>query len=191
MTIQYNKWKRLLIPIILLFFAVIVHIITRNSISVKKFVSMQWLFENKIEHKKGTYVVVRHTDNNIKVRVTGAVERPGVYNVKVGTTLLDLLAFTGCKEHADVSNLEKIILEDGKDYYVPYLRVRYGEKININKADVEELCRIPYINKTIAKSIIYYRNKYDGFDSIEEIKEVNGIGDAKFDYIKKYLTIGE
>ena len=62
-------------------------------------------------------------------------------------------------------------------------------KININTASQEELDTLPGIGPSIASKIIDYREENGKFNSIEEIKEVSGIGDAKYDKIKDSITI--
>ena len=61
--------------------------------------------------------------------------------------------------------------------------------ININTADESELDTLPGIGPSIAKKIITYRNENGKFNTIEDIKNVSGIGDAKFEEIKKYITV--
>lgn len=56
------------------------------------------------------------------------------------------------------------------------------ELVNINEADVETLCTLPGVGKSTANEIIKYRAQNGAFESIEEIKEVKGIGVQ--DYIK-------
>ena len=62
-------------------------------------------------------------------------------------------------------------------------------KVSINTATLEELMQLPGIGETKAKAIIEYRNKVGSFKNIEELKEVNGIGDSTFDDIKENITI--
>ena len=64
-----------------------------------------------------------------------------------------------------------------------------NEKININKATEEELDTLPGIGESTAKKIIEYREEKGTFKNIEELKEVSGIGDAKFDKIKDLVTV--
>lgn len=63
------------------------------------------------------------------------------------------------------------------------------EKININTASIEELDQITGVGPAIAKNIIDYRTEHGPFQSIEEIKSVNGIADAKFEGMKDEITI--
>ena len=64
-----------------------------------------------------------------------------------------------------------------------------NEKVNINTATQEELDTLPSIGPSIASKIIDYREQNGKFNSIEEIKEVSGIGDAKYEKIKDSITI--
>ena len=60
--------------------------------------------------------------------------------------------------------------------------------ININTASKEELMKIPNIGESKADSIIIYRNE-NRFNKIEDIINVNGIGEALFVKIKDYITV--
>ena len=64
-----------------------------------------------------------------------------------------------------------------------------SKKVNINTATQEELDTLPGIGPSIASKIIDYREQNGKFNSIEEIKEVSGIGDAKYEKIKDSITI--
>lgn len=64
------------------------------------------------------------------------------------------------------------------------------DKININTAGDQELARLPGIGTSLAQSIINYRNVNGNFKDISEIKNVKGIGDARFNKIKDYITVG-
>ncbi len=63
-----------------------------------------------------------------------------------------------------------------------------NEKININKATLEELTKLTGIGESKAKLIIEYRTKKP-FETIEEIKNVSGIGDSAYEKIKDFITI--
>ena len=64
------------------------------------------------------------------------------------------------------------------------------DKIDLNTATVEQLESLDGIGETLAERIIEYRQENGGFQSIEEIKNVSGIGDKKFDAIKNSVTCG-
>ncbi len=63
------------------------------------------------------------------------------------------------------------------------------EKVNLNSATAEQLQSLPGIGPVIAKSIIEYRTKVGKFNRIEEIINVKGIGEKKFQKIKDRLVI--
>ena len=62
-------------------------------------------------------------------------------------------------------------------------------KLSINKATKEELMLLPGIGEAKANDIIKYRTENNGFKSIDEIKNIPGIGDSIFDQIKENITI--
>jgi len=66
-----------------------------------------------------------------------------------------------------------------------------GLTVNINTAPQEELVLLPGIGDATALKIIEYREKNGSFKSIEDIKNVSGIGDKKFEQIKSMIVISE
>ncbi|MBN1637895.1 MAG: helix-hairpin-helix domain-containing protein [Ignavibacteriales bacterium] len=70
------------------------------------------------------------------------------------------------------------------------ISVQLGEKsIDINEADMKTLCLLPGIGEKTAEKIIEYRKNYGKFNRIEDIKKVKGIGEKKFNNIKKYIFV--
>lgn len=67
--------------------------------------------------------------------------------------------------------------------------VKEGTLININTATKEELMTISGIGEAKADDIIKYRESNGNFKSIDEIKNVSGIGDSLFEKIKDYITV--
>ena len=63
-------------------------------------------------------------------------------------------------------------------------------KLNLNAATAEELCDLPGIGETLAARILEYRTGHGGFARIEELTEVEGIGEVKFEAIRD-LVIAE
>lgn len=64
-----------------------------------------------------------------------------------------------------------------------------GEKVNLNSATLEQLQALPGVGPAIAKSIVEYRTKVGKFSKIEDILNVKGIGEKKFQRMKDRLTI--
>jgi competence protein ComEA len=64
-----------------------------------------------------------------------------------------------------------------------------SELVNINTASLEELDSLPGIGPTIAQRIIDYREEHGGFQTIEDILNVSGIGPSTYDQIKDLITV--
>lgn len=153
----------------------------------------------------------------IQVDIEGGVKSPGVYNLPAGSILEDLIVAAGGFSSKVNSNLtaqtinraEK--LKDGDKYYIPIIGDEvsvqaqrggmtlsggtagtYGQNqgiININTADQSALESLPGIGPAKASAIINYRQAHGNFKSIEEIKNVKGIGDKTFEDLKSLITV--
>ncbi|ADL07539.1 helix-hairpin-helix domain-containing protein [Thermosediminibacter oceani] len=145
----------------------------------------------------------------IVVHVAGAVKRPGVYELDEGRRVIDAIeAAGGCLSEADLASLNLARkLRDEDKLYVP----RIGEfpvtgsagsaganggassaadgRININTAGLEELDKLPGIGPALAQRIIDYRNQHGPFKSVEELKNVSGIGEKKFEELKDLVKV--
>jgi comEA protein len=103
-------------------------------------------------------------------------------------------AFAGGKtENADIDrvNLAKHLI-DGTEVIVPNVLSRdsdYGEKVNINTANESRLQNINGVGEATAEKIIKYREENGGFNSIEEIMNIEGIGLKTFETMKEYICI--
>lgn len=63
------------------------------------------------------------------------------------------------------------------------------EYVNINEADFEQLCELPFISESQARSIIEYREENGAFEQVEDILQVKGIGEKTYEKIKLNITI--
>lgn len=63
-------------------------------------------------------------------------------------------------------------------------------KVNINTADIYTLMSLPGIGETYAQRIIDYRAANGPFEDISDIKNVEGIGDKRYESIKNLITTG-
>lgn len=63
------------------------------------------------------------------------------------------------------------------------------KKVNINTATLEELCTLEGIGVSLSRAIIRYREEHNGFKSIEELKNVYGIGEKRFEANKHRITV--
>ncbi len=142
---------------------------------------------------------------DIKVYVTGAVNHPGIVTVEEGARAVDAVdAAGGLLPTADAEAVNMAqVLKDGQQLQVPEKETaqKQGDKqgesggasddgrININTADEKALDTLPGIGPAMAKRIIDYRTQNGPFQSIEDIKNVKGIGEAKFEKMKDKLRI--
>ncbi|MFT0716501.1 ComEA family DNA-binding protein [Flagellimonas lutimaris] len=69
------------------------------------------------------------------------------------------------------------------------IKVPTLDKININKAGIEELSQLIYINKSLASNIIDYRDKNGSFASFQELSNVDAFPTEKLDRIALYLSL--
>ena len=127
------------------------------------------------------------------VDIRGEVIYPGIYKIEVGSLVNDVIEQAGgvtINANLDNINLVSIISENIK-IVIPSNKVNNleQEKININTCTIDQLMTIPKIGITKATAIIGCRNTNGLFLTINELKKVNGIGDALFEEIKIYITI--
>ena len=143
------------------------------------------------------------SEAEIYVDVEGAVVKPGVYVLPADARIADAVsAAGGLTEGASrqgVNLAQK--LEDGMQVYVPSEAEQgasaasgqqaaggsagaAGAKISLNTASAEELQELDGIGPSLSQRIIDYRTEHGRFSSIEELKEVSGIGDVRFEALK-------
>ena len=144
------------------------------------------------------------------VHVCGAVERPGVYELPQGSRIYQAIECAGgLSNEADPNYLNQAdFVSDGDKVYVPTREevaemdsplqnvvTQSGETgapsglVNLNTASEEQLCTLPGIGSSKARSIIAYREEHGSFDRIESVMNVAGIKDGLFQKIKAYITV--
>ena len=156
-------------------------------------------------------------EKNIFVHIAGCVQKEGMLELSSNSRIADAIEKAGgLTQEADLSDINlAYLLEDGMKIYIPNQNERQenNEKtentaktentpsmqiqdtstkqdvININAATQEELDTLPGIGPATATKIIEYRKEKGKFKQKEEIKEVSGIGEAKYEKIKEYISI--
>ncbi len=142
----------------------------------------------------------------IYVDIGGEVEMPGVYEVKEGTRLFEVIERAGgLTENADIDGInraeavidgQKIMINakgeeasiESSDTQTKSQNAAEG-KVNINTATSAELQTIPGIGPSKAERIIEYRDTNGRFKSIDEIQNISGIGSKTFESIKEYISV--
>lgn len=148
---------------------------------------------------------ISKNDDRIGVYISGEVKNTGVYYLKKDSRITDLINICGgLTEEADVSKINPAQkLNDSDKIIIPKKEenlntqsiednnesdINVQEKININTATKDELTSLNGIGESTANKIINYRNK-NKFKEIEDIMNVPGIGEAKFNNIKDYICV--
>ena len=150
------------------------------------------------------------------IHITGAVKNPGVYQLKSTDRIVDAVKIAGGE--TEEANLDLInlaaLLKDGQKIIVPYkiynengeeinknidnnAEVMYSSsssdsmsgKININTANAIMLQALPGIGPVLSERIIEYRNQNGLFGVIDDIKDVSGIAEKKFEGIKDLICV--
>ncbi|MGG1658791.1 helix-hairpin-helix domain-containing protein [Brevibacillus sp. NRS-1366] len=156
------------------------------------------------------------SDAPLFVDVKGRVMKPGLYRFDAGMRVADAITKAGGSlPDADLDQINLAEpLSDGSAVVIPAKgtdthnvlgqqvqplsssaissrteRQSSDPSINLNTATVEELTTLPGIGAARANSILSYRSEKGGFRSVEEIKEIEGIGDKMFERIKDRIRI--
>jgi len=66
-----------------------------------------------------------------------------------------------------------------------------GLKVDLNRAGVEELMKLPGVGEKVAERIVSYRDENGGFDAPEELMNVRGIGEKTYLKLESYLTVSK
>ncbi|HBJ1648585.1 competence protein ComEA [Clostridium botulinum] len=145
-------------------------------------------------------------DKNIVVEIKGEVKTPDVYELNDESIVKDVIEIAGgLTEEADISNINRA--QKLKNHELIYIHnknevkenLSYSQntvtksdssgKININCAQLEELKNLNGIGEAKAKRIIEYRENIGTFNSVEDIKNIDGIGEKSFEKLKEQIEI--
>ena len=185
-----------------------------QNISEEEFVDFENSDTNQEESMKDDIEEI----SQIVVHISGEVVNQGVISLDENSRVIDAINRAGgLTSKADISKVNlAYVLQDAQKVYIPSVEekeekvyisegsgdteiVISGENseskkegklmININTANVEELQQLIGIGNSTAIKIVEYRKENGKFNNIEDIKNVSGIGEAKFNKIKESICV--
>lgn len=146
------------------------------------------------------------------VQVAGEVRRPGVYTVPAGARVHEAVERAGgLTRRADPAGVNLVArVSDGQQVIVPRRGAAAvptasgptgapspgapsspgaaGPKVSLGSATVEQLDAIDGIGPTLAQRIVEYRQEHGGFSSIDELRQVDGIGEKRFESLREAVA---
>lgn len=148
------------------------------------------------------------------VQVAGEVRRPGVYTVAPGARVHEAVERAGgLTRRADPAGVNLVAkVADGQQVIVPRRGAvgapgaasasgagsspgsasggpgATGPKVSLGSATIEQLDAIDGIGPTLAQRIVEYRQENGGFSSIDELRQVDGIGEKRFESLREAVT---
>ena len=164
-------------------------------------------------NEEDTNSIVEEEIPKIAIHIIGEVKNEGLIYLPEGSRVADAIQEAGGEtKEADLSQVNLAYeLQDGQKLYIPnknekievYIINENGnngveseeleeggkKKVNINTATQNELDELPGIGPAIAQRIIEYREENGNFQKIEDLQNVKGIGDAKYEEIKESVTV--
>jgi competence protein ComEA len=148
---------------------------------------------------------------SLAVQVAGEVRRPGVYQVPAGARVYEAVeragGLTRLADQAGVNLVAKVT--DGQQVIVPRRGAApaagsaahpaspggpastpgaASPKVSLGNATLEQLDAIDGIGPTLAKRIVEYRDQHGGFRSVDELRQVDGIGEKRFESLREAVA---
>ncbi|MFI6600435.1 helix-hairpin-helix domain-containing protein [Nonomuraea sp. NPDC050536] len=138
----------------------------------------------------------------VTIDITGKIRKPGVYTLPLGSRVTDALQAAGGLRQGTTPGTINLArrLVDGEQIIVgpqppgappanPTLADPATTSIDLNTATLNELEQLPGVGEVLAGRIIDYRTTHGGFRTIDQLREVSGIGPRKFEALKPKVHI--
>ncbi len=145
------------------------------------------------------------TGGQVTVDVAGKVRRPGIAVLDAGARVIDAIeAAGGARPGVDLTSLNLArVLVDGEQIVVGIAAptgvagatapippaATAGPLVNLNTADQTLLETLPDVGPVTAEAIIAWRTEHGGFTAVDELLEVDGIGDATLATLTPHVTV--
>jgi len=141
------------------------------------------------------------------IEVSGEVENPGIYIFQKPPTIKEAIEQSGgMKEPAlfEKNSLAEVLetgtklharKESSQEIKIKMERMEankllvFSIPLDLNRVSMEDLCLIPGIGESLAREIVTYRERRKGFRSVEELKNVKGIGEKKYESFKTFFIV--
>ena len=159
---------------------------------------------NTAEKPEDSFSQPEAIKNELVVHVAGAVQNPGVYTLQDGSRVEDAITRAQLLPQSDADALNRAaLLSDGQKIVVPFageaqtsnlLTESEGgtmpnDKVNLNHATLAQLMTLPGIGEVKAQAIMQYRQEHNGFQTIDQLLQVNGIGSAIYSQIADLVCV--
>lgn len=186
-----------------------VYIVSQSEVREEESISNN--ISDEKDNKEKEQIKIENTNKKtITVFISGEVKNPGVVAIDAEKRLSDAVnELGGTTENADLNKVNLAMkLKDESHYIIPKIGDNLeshnketfenniendlnnkNNLININTASIQELDALPGVGEATANKIVNYREEKGKFNSIEEIKNVNGIGDKKYEELKTLISI--
>lgn len=186
-----------------------VYIVSQSEVREEESISNN-ISDEKDNQGKEQIKIENTNKKTITVFISGEVKNPGVVAIDAEKRLSDAVnELGGTTENADLNKVNLAVkLKDESHYIIPKIGDNSeshnketfeniiendlnnkNNLININTASIQELDALPGVGEATANKIVNYREEKGKFNSIEEIKNVNGIGDKKYEELKTLISI--
>jgi competence protein ComEA len=149
------------------------------------------------------------TPTSLVVSVVGTVAKPGLITVEPGARVADAIDRAGGARRADDLHTVNLArkLADGEQIYVGVtpppgvpgsaagsdgtpLSTSDQTKVDLNAADHTVLQTLPGVGEVTASRIVEWRERHGGFTSVEQLREIDGIGDKRFARLREHVSVG-
>lgn len=216
MNIKNKKTKQIIIIVIIITIVIIIYNL-KNTLNNELLIGTEIneILENETNRSNENNKEKEVEKNSIIIYITGAIKKEGVYELEEDCRIADAIEIAGgIKEDADLNKINLAYkLEDGIKINIPTkeisnqiqnkeqevitkqetddesYNITKNKKININNATQTELESLPGIGASTAQKIIDYRKEKGKFNRIEDIMNVNGIGESKYKKIKEQICV--